>query len=355
MQTNLRKAISVLLVLALLLPVAAMAVQEVPDMEDVSPADWFYSYVTRSFHFGLTTGTGGDGFRFEPYRNVTRAEFVTMLGRLHEYFNEPINAPDAPSFYYHYLNLAVAYGIVHGDGYGDLMPHVLITREQMAVIVYRYVEAFGLCRHFAPQAHGAVPRDYQDISTWARHEVVQMMYRYWLMQGTGPDWARMFNPQANSSRAEALTTLVRLGNVLYHAARFVLTISVEEASLPQGERFRVHVELKNYSGEDVEIAYDHLFFSSIPSWHGHRCECCGHFVADAPPPPRISLLEADGIKQNVLHSGNILEPGTYELRFSARFWLQFERYTSPGFPDTPIFLWDDRIEVWSNSVIITVR
>jgi len=347
MSAKMKKVLSLILALVLLLtsvPGAALAVPERPDMQDVSPGDWFYSYVTRSFHFGLTMGTGGDGFRFEPYRNVTRAEFVTMLGRLHEYFNEPINALGAPSFYYYYLNWAVAYGIVHGDGDGDLMPHVLITREQMAVIVYRYIDVFGLERHLPPQPDDdAVPGDYQDISIWARHEVWQMMYRYRLMRGSGA-WPGVFNPQANSSRAEALAVLVRLANVLYNANRFVLTISVEETSLPQGEPFIVNVELWNNSGEDHEIYSGSLFWPHILDWD---------LFDEIERPPSghgPTFFEADSIIRNrgfwggeAWRIGSALEPGTHELRFNARFILNWG-------PENPQF-----IEVWSSTITLMVQ
>ena len=274
-----------------------------------------------------------------------------MLGRLHEYFNEPINAPGAPSFYYHYLNWAVEYGIVHGDGDGDgdLMPHVLITREQMAVVVYRYVEAFGLERHLPPQPDDdAVPGDYQDISSWARHEVLEMMYRYRLMQGTD-DWV-LFNPQANSSRAEALTVLVRLGDVLYNAARFVLTISVEEASLPLWEPFWVHVELENNSGEDLKIAYGRLFHPHI----------LGEYPSISGPhgPPRVRHFENGSTISVIIDLGGYydLTPGVYQVIFAILFYIGWEPLADSEDRLTWSFLQNNaqRVEVFSNTIEITV-
>ena len=213
MKKTLHRTLTALLTLALLLPMGALAFE----MEDISPDDWFYRYVMRGLDFGLITGTSEDSFHFEPNRPVTRAEFVTMLGRLHEYQDgNSIDHPADGAFYGRYLAWAVEHGIVLGDQHGDLMPRALITREQMAVMVYRYVGAFELQGLFdPPHTHTAVPDDYQDVSSWARHEVLQMMYWYRLMQGTG-SWPGLFNPQANSSRAEALTVLVRLGKQLVH-------------------------------------------------------------------------------------------------------------------------------------------
>ncbi|MCL2368471.1 MAG: S-layer homology domain-containing protein [Oscillospiraceae bacterium] len=218
---KLYKSIAILLILALLLPSAGGLSYsprvDVPAMQDVSPDDWFYPYVVRSFDFGLVTGTSAGEFRFEPHRNVTRAEFITMLGRLHEHWEDnTIDIPADGTFYGRYLAWAVEHGIMHGNQHGDLMPYALITREQMAVIVYRYIDVFALQGYWENASpDGSVPADYEDISDWARHEVLQVLYRYGLMRGTSPNGSVVFRPQANSSRAEALTVLVRLGNVIY--------------------------------------------------------------------------------------------------------------------------------------------
>jgi len=352
MKNRLRKIISILLVSVLLLTaMGGAAAQETPDMQDVFPEDWFYPYVTRSFHFGLTKGTSENGFRFEPLRNVTRAEFVTMLGRLHEYFEDnTIDTPADGTFYGRYLAWAVEHGVVRGDQNGDLMPHVLITREEMAVIVYRYIDVFELQGRFGnfPPTNPA-PTDYQEISSWAHHEVVQMMYRFRLMQGTG-SWPGVFSPQENSSRAEALAVLVRLGNVLYDAARFVLTISVEETTLPQGEAFTVNVELKNSSGEDYEITHDFLFLPHISG----RC-MVSSWDGTLPPPPEYQsrFFETDSVIRNIRFWGDReveawriganLELDTHELRFNATFYLNWGQENQR------------RVEVWSNPIMLTVQ
>ena len=219
MNRKLCRVISILLILALLLPVAAMATQEVPDMEDVSRTDWFYPYVTHSFHFGLTVGTSADAFRFEPNRPVTRAEFVTMLGRLHEYDeNNTIAIPPDGTFYGRYLAWAAGHGLILGDGYGDLMPHALITREQMAVIVYRYILMCDEMREMFENTWGIFPprfADINEVSPWATGAVFGLN-SFALLQGTnwseGMKFQILFLPQDNATRAEVLAILVRVGS-----------------------------------------------------------------------------------------------------------------------------------------------
>ena len=111
----------------------------------------------------------------------------------------------------------------------------------------------------------------------------------------------------------------------YEGRDFVHTITVEETTLPRGENFRVNVELKNNSGEDVEIFYDTLFFPDKPD----------HNILNLvfPPPPSVknsfsSVIEAGGILRNIRDwgfdygprfLGDSLTLGTHKLRFYAFF------------------------------------
>lgn len=41
--------------------------------------------INKAYAIGITKGTG-DGSKFEPYRDVTREEYATMLYRTFDYF-----------------------------------------------------------------------------------------------------------------------------------------------------------------------------------------------------------------------------------------------------------------------------
>jgi len=219
MNRKISKVITALLVLTfLLLPleVSAESVEAEPpaiEMEDVSPDDWFYRYVVDGLRFGIITGVSGDTFRFVPDRYVTRGEFITMLGRLHEYGHGAIGVPGDGPFYQRYLEWAVEMGIVHGNQYGDLMPYVLINREQKAVIVYRYIDAFDLWDYFFHEYgfFGISFQDYWEISEWAQRPVLRLRYQLLVTRRE----VRVFGPRDYISRAEALQILIRVCSALY--------------------------------------------------------------------------------------------------------------------------------------------
>ena len=124
---------------------------------------------------------------------------------------------------------------------------------------------------------------------------------------------------------------------------FMLTISVAETTLPRGENFRVNVELKNNSGECLEITYSILFWPSIPEWAPF-----GGIAID-PPEPQTRIFEANSTIQNIgiwgdegeeWLIGDDLPPGKHELQFRATFWLQDNK---------------EPIVIWSNVILLTVQ
>ncbi|MCL2577574.1 MAG: InlB B-repeat-containing protein [Defluviitaleaceae bacterium] len=134
---------------------------------------------------------------------------------------------------------------------------------------------------------------------------------------------------------------------------FVLTISVEETTLRQGENFTVNVELKNISDEDIEIYHGPwLFIPSIPNWNAS---------AELLTPRSSShtrLMEPGSILKNMNYFqgdesapwliGHTLEPGTHELRFRAEFGLlKIGDTAQPGVVHQE--------EVWSNTITLTVE
>jgi uncharacterized repeat protein (TIGR02543 family) len=127
------------------------------------------------------------------------------------------------------------------------------------------------------------------------------------------------------------------------AEDFVLTISVEETTLAQGEDFRVTAELKNNSGEDIEIFFCSLAYPIISGWQlpiemGAE-ESFEFGVTFFPKNSTMQIYAIQGVGAT-WHIGHTLEPGTHELRFIARFSLDEQ---------------EEQITIWSNAIILTVQ
>jgi len=219
MKKKLCSFVSTLLIIALLLPIWAVATdyQEPLLPEDIPRNTALFYHARRGVQLGLINGVCEDSFRFEPRRRVTRAEFITMLGRLHEYSNETIGTTNEGLFYERYLIWAAEIGIIHGNEHGDLVPHSYITYEQVVVIIYRYItEALGLSWETLQRPENHPLPSYTpfyihpDISDWALKPAKTIDNAALLL----PFHTNLsiFSPQHSVLRAEALMTLVRLQN-----------------------------------------------------------------------------------------------------------------------------------------------
>jgi len=349
MKNRLRKLISILLVSVLLLTaMGGAAAQEVPDMQDVLPEDWFHPYVQFVTENNIMLGTG-DGM-FSPRNTMSRAMAATVLYRLAEepetQFQPVFQDVADGQWYSDAVIWANSNDIVLGIGGGRFAPHDGVSRQEFAVMLYRYAVSQGYDIPFDASVALDFP-DVDQISDWAEEEKSWAVYNE-LLRGT--DLGEL-NPRGTVTRAEAAALLMRFVELRPEPPideDFVLTISVEETTLPQGENFIVNVELKNNSGEDKEIVHVFLFWPHIPNWH--LLEEWGGIAID-PPYPKTRLIEAGGVIRNITFDGregggwligNTLEPGTHELRFVATFSLNCGQ--------------DDQqpIEVSSNTIVLTV-
>ena len=201
----------------------------VAEMEDVSPSDWFYRYVVAGLRFGLITAESGENFRFEPDRDVTQGEFITMLGRLHEYGHGTIGTPNDGPFYERYIEWALERGIVHSYKYWDLMPCAPITREQKVVILNRYLNLFDLWGYvrFDGGTFTALFHDHYEISPWARGSAESFRTDFMIFSRDG-----YFNPHYTVTRAEALGMFVEISNAIYAKSLDVeaSTLEMEDVS-----------------------------------------------------------------------------------------------------------------------------
>ncbi len=181
---------------------------------DVGEDHWAAEYIFELAGQGIVNGVGGH--RFAPSAPVTRAAFVTILGRLcradtSAYAESGFSDADMAAWYGPYVAWAAGAGLAQGDG-GRFYPDSAITREQMAVIISRFAAYAGI----ACEGQGTGIERFADageISSWAAEGVVKAA-DLGIMTGKG---SGVFDPKGTATRAELCAVAVRLVAMLEEA------------------------------------------------------------------------------------------------------------------------------------------
>lgn len=175
--------------------------------QDVSHTDWFYDAVVHVQEKGIFSGTNASSF--SPKGTMTRAMYVTALGRMAgvdvgAYSTSSFADVQAGSWYAPYVEWAVKKGITDGTGDRKYSPDATVSREQMATMTLRYFE-----REQIPyQTENPVttePGDIGDVSPWAADAVIKL----WQAGVFTGDEKGNFNPRAQATRAEAAVLFMR--------------------------------------------------------------------------------------------------------------------------------------------------
>ncbi len=133
---------------------------------DVSPADWFYDSAQFTYEQQLFPDFEAD--HFLPNDDATRAEMVYALWKT---VGEPEPSTESgfvdltEDWYMQAVNWAAEQGIVNGRGEGIFDPSGSLTREEMAAILYRYVESIG--GDVSARADLSAFQDRENISPYA--------------------------------------------------------------------------------------------------------------------------------------------------------------------------------------------
>ncbi len=172
---------------------------------DVAESDWAYEYVDFASIREIAVGVGDN--LFEPEGNLTRAMFVTMLGRIHgnlgTYDKHSFTDVETGSWYEEYVSWAAYNGIIEGYDAGHFAPDDKITREQICTMIDRYMKHEGY--NTAAEAADKFTDDEQ-ISDWA-YDAVEAARGLEIVAGYEDG---SFRPQGLATRAEAAAIFTRL-------------------------------------------------------------------------------------------------------------------------------------------------
>jgi hypothetical protein len=172
---------------------------------DVPNSSWQNAAVSWAENNVITKGSGSSTI-FKPNDDTTRAEFVTFLHRVYgtpAATATPFGDMPANTDFRNAILWARAEGVTTGVGNNMFSPSGNITREQVAVMLYRLIGD-------KTPAPIDVLDDFTDadkISTWTDAEDAVNWAAYYGIMGLNTD--KTLNPGGNATRAEAITMIYR--------------------------------------------------------------------------------------------------------------------------------------------------
>jgi hypothetical protein len=174
--------------------------------DDLTNVAWAQDAIQGLAARGVVQGVGEN--RFNPEASVTRAEFIAMLVNAFNLSDTTasISSTDVhpADWYYNAIASASKLGIVQGQSDTMFGANERISRQDMAVMVYRALNALDQMPVTSTQP--AAFTDQAEIRVYAQ-EAVAAMQRFGLIQGMENG---TFAPGASTTRAQAATLIYRL-------------------------------------------------------------------------------------------------------------------------------------------------
>ncbi len=183
---------------------------ETKAFSDVKDGVWYKESVDFVTSKGIMNGVSEN--EFAPQNSMTRCMFVTVLHRLGgepEAKNTSFADVKSGAYFESAVSWAKENGIAGGVSDTEFAPDSDITREQIAVMIYRFVKHEKGSLGETEALHTSYS-DSDNISVWAV-EAVSFCKKSGIM--TGDDIGN-FNPKAPATRAEVAKILSVLSNIL---------------------------------------------------------------------------------------------------------------------------------------------
>jgi len=230
--------------------------------QDISVTSWMCKGISYAWSNGIMKGVSEN--QFNSSKAITRAEFITLIGRMlsdneTDYTSDtelvfkdvPV---DSSSYYRNYVYWAVKNNIITGNASGLFMPNSNITRQDMALIIYRAEKLEGITD--IKQINEPVSyNDESAISPYALDAVKALQIQGIL---TG-DTKNCVNPKSKLTRAEAATIIMRFDSaVKNHEHDYVKQYDVEAACEIEGHEFYL-CSCGSYYGNKTADALKHNY------------------------------------------------------------------------------------------------
>lgn len=174
--------------------------------------NWAYKGILYVVHKNYMTGVTDTSF--SPSGSMTRAMFATVLYRMAgspsaSGLNNPYSDISSSSYCYNAVRWLTARGIVDGTSPGVFSPNSQITREQLAVMLYRYANYCG----YDTRARADLTRfpDHSSVSNYAL-TAMRWAVAEGYIAGVQIGSVDYLAPQNNTTRAQVATIIFRFCN-----------------------------------------------------------------------------------------------------------------------------------------------
>lgn len=173
---------------------------------DVSSYEWANDAIKYLSTEGIIQGVGGG--KFEPARNIKREEYTKIMVEAFKLSDKgeakAFTDVAQDSWYYKYVNIACANGLITGIDNNNFGSGSFVTREQAAVIIYRYLRSTG----YEFTTDGQDFDDFDNCSDYAK-EAIRNLKNSGLINGSGNN---CFAPKEALNRAQAAVMIYNIIN-----------------------------------------------------------------------------------------------------------------------------------------------
>lgn len=177
---------------------------------DFTYNDWYASTVDKAVSLGIFKGAGNRTFSANTL--MTRAQFLQVMANMsgedisdYVYEGDPLYSDVSPrDYFYNAVVWATSKGILNAAS-GTCNPNAKITREEMCVMLGRFIESTG--GQLEPHS-GSLFTDDDSISGWAK-DYVYSLRDMGVVNGSGNN---MFNPKDTATRAAACSLVMSYYN-----------------------------------------------------------------------------------------------------------------------------------------------
>ena len=169
---------------------------------DLGNHAWADDAITRLAARGIINGITAT--TYGPARNITRADFTTLIVRAFGFEGEVASFADVPAnaYYAEPVGIAKTLGIVGGVNESDFAPTAEITRQDMMVIVARALDKAG---YVLDASESPEFSDTAEVADYAK-DAVQMLTASGIIAGSNGK----INPKGKTTRAEVAVILDRI-------------------------------------------------------------------------------------------------------------------------------------------------